>query len=404
MKAIHSTEGDDTCVSALSEALRNGPGIASAQVDGASGLLTLRYLPSRASVEGVVAIARQTAEQLGRRFAHCFHDVEELHCRACVQEADVRETPGVSVRLEGRTLQVARAADAAWAEAGRTLEVVTRPIGAPAPQGAAAPDAPDEAREDSERFRMGLFTGLCAVGLAGGWAVGWFPSVPSWVQTLLYAFAYVFGGYHATRTAWEVIRTFSIDVSALMVLAALGAASIGYWGEGAVLMFLFSLSTTLESVAMGKTRRAIRSLMDLRPADALLLRAGEEVRVPVEDLRVGDRVLVKPSERVPADGVVRSGQSSVDQSPITGESIPVEKGPGDVVFAGTVNDSGPLEVEVTRAAEDTTLARMLHLIEEARSARASSQRLTDWFGHYYSVAVVGGAAAVALLPPIFLDV
>ncbi|MBI2881247.1 MAG: cadmium-translocating P-type ATPase [Candidatus Tectomicrobia bacterium] len=404
-KTADSPDPGDTCIDALSDALRDAAGVVSAEIDGAAGLLTLRYSPSQASGDRVLLIACRTAGRLGRHFVRCFHRVTEADCRACVSGAGAGPggDPALAVRLEGRTLEVTRAQGAAWRDAGRAgiLETITRPIEAPpAPRAGAA----GAAEEDRERSRMAVLTLLCAASLAAGWGVGWFPSAPPWAQRLLYGLAYVFGGYYAARSAWGVIRNFSIDVSGLMILAALGAAAIGHWGEGAVLMFLFSLSTTLESVAMGKTRRAIRSLMDLRPADALVLRGGREVRLPVEELEVGDRVRVKPGERVPADGVVLSGESSVDQSPITGESIPVEKGPGDPVFAGTVNDSGVLEVEVTRRAEDTALARMLHLVEEARSARASSQRLTDWFGRYYSAGVIGGTAAVALLPPIFFDI
>ncbi|MEE8110189.1 MAG: heavy metal translocating P-type ATPase, partial [bacterium] len=392
----------------LSDALRSGSGIISAEVNGGSNLLIVRYSPSQISMDRALRIARHTAERIAKQFARCFHPVDEVECRECADGADAAqgESPAnsaLSVRLEGKILEVARA-DRGTAEGdGWTgdLESITRLISVPA---AAKAGKSDEAKEDVERSRMILLTTLCAVSLAGGWVVGWFPSIFSWVQTVFYALAYLFGGYYATRTAWAVIRNLSIDVSGLMVLAAVGAAAIGHWGEGAVLMFLFSLSTVLESVAMGKTRRAIRSLMDLRPPDALLLRDGREVRVPVEELTIGDRILVKPAEKVPADGVVVSGESSVDQSPITGESIPVEKGPGEPVFAGTVNDTGALEVEVTRNAEDTTLARMLHLVEEARGAKASSQRLTDWFGRYYSLGVVCGAAAVAFLPPIFFDI
>ncbi len=208
----------------------------------------------------------------------------------------------------------------------------------------------------------------------------------------LYALAYLSGGVGSAAAAWSALRRRRIDVNLLMLLAAGGAAFLGAWWEGGVLLFLFSLSNALEYYAMGRTRRAIRALMALRPSEALVRRGdGQEAVVPAEALRVGDVIIVRPAERLPADGVVVGGVSSIDQAPITGESIPVDVSKGSPVFAGTINQRGSLEVEVTKRPEDTTLARIIALVEQAQSTRAPTQRVIDRFGQVYAILVIAGA-------------
>src|SRR5262249_13045493 len=187
-----------------------------------------------------------------------------------------------------------------------------------------------------------------------------------------------------------------------MIAAAAGAAAVNEWPEGAFLLFLFSLSNTLEQYVLGRTRRAIEALMDLSPEEASVRRNGHEERVPAEALRPGDLLVIRPGERIAADGVVRAGYTSVDQSAMTGESVPVEKQVGDSVFAGTLNQRGAVEVEVTRPEHETTLARIVQLVEEAQSAKAQSQRFTDWFGTRYTVAVLASAALVLAVPVLVL--
>ncbi len=207
----------------------------------------------------------------------------------------------------------------------------------------------------------------------------------------LHALAYLSGGVGSAAAAWGALRRRRIDVNLLMLLAAAGAASLGEWWEGGVLLFLFSLSNALEYYAMGRARRAIRALMALRPSEALVRRDGQEAVVPAEALRVGDVIIVRPAERLPADGVVVGGVSSIDQAPITGESIPVDVAEGSPVFAGTINQRGSLEVEVTKRPEDTTLARIIALVEQAQSTRAPTQRVIDRFGQVYAILVIAGA-------------
>jgi Cd2+/Zn2+-exporting ATPase len=190
-------------------------------------------------------------------------------------------------------------------------------------------------------------------------------------------------------------------VDLLMITAAAGAAAIGEWPEGAILLFLFSASNTLEQYILGRTCRAIEALMELSPEEAVVRRDGKERRVPVEELCVGDTVIVRPGERIAVDGIVRAGRTSVDQSAMTGESIPVEKAVGDLVFAGTLNQLGAIEVEVSQPARETKLARIIQLVEEAQSAKAQSERLTDWFGRHYTLAVLVAAVLTLLVPLMF---
>ncbi|HEY3247089.1 MAG TPA: heavy metal translocating P-type ATPase, partial [bacterium] len=239
------------------------------------------------------------------------------------------------------------------------------------------------------RLLPGLQPVLCALFLIAG--AGLERTAGAAASLPIYVLAYITGGTGSLFTALSVLRRFRVDVNLLMLLAAGGAAWLGEWAEGGVLLFLFSTSNALEYYAMGRTRRAIRALMELRPADALVRRGTIEVIVPADALQIGDTVIVKPAERLAADGVVRVGISGIDQSPITGESIPVDVGPGSSVFAGTINQRGSLEIEVTRDPHDSTLARIITMVEHAQSAQAPTQRLIDRFGQIYAVAVIAGA-------------
>ncbi|MGD1991885.1 MAG: cation-translocating P-type ATPase [Anaerolineae bacterium] len=228
--------------------------------------------------------------------------------------------------------------------------------------------------------------------------------VPSWSWITLLAAAIGLGGYPVARNAFrELWRSRNLGINSLMVIAVIGAGAIGEWGEAAVVVVLFSLGEALEGFAAEQARGALEGLLDLAPRTALRITGdGETEEVPVEDLAVGDRVLVRPGDRISVDGVVQSGRSAVDQSPITGESVPVEKISGDPVFAGTVNLSGALEVEATRRAEDNTLSHMVALVREAQSRHAPVQRFIDRFARVYTPTVTVIAALVAVVPPLAL--
>jgi Cd2+/Zn2+-exporting ATPase len=217
----------------------------------------------------------------------------------------------------------------------------------------------------------------------------------------LFVVATVVSGFLAARAGWRTLRSVrNVDMNSLMTLAALGALFIGEYEEAAMVTFLFALGNLLESATMDRARRAIRMLMELAPREATRLQGDLEQRVPVEALQVGDRILVRPGERLPMDGEIVEGQTAINEAPVTGESLPVDKGIGAEVYAGTVNGPGALVVRVTRLAEDNTLARLIQMVQEAQSQRAPSQRFVDRFARIYTPIVIGLAALVATVPPL----
>lgn len=225
-----------------------------------------------------------------------------------------------------------------------------------------------------------------------------------WIDALAIA-AMLVTALPVARSAWRALRVSrELNINALMTIAATGALLIGAYVEAGMVMVLFALGEALEGYTAARARHAIRSLMEVAPATALrLTRHGDhshEERVPVEALLVGDRIVVHPGERIPMDGVVRAGGSAVNQAPLTGESRLVEKGPGDEIFAGSVNGEGSLEVEVTHLAADNTISRMVRLVAEAQERRAPVQRFVDRFASRYTPAVVALALLVAVIPPL----
>ncbi len=249
---------------------------------------------------------------------------------------------------------------------------------------------------------MATLTAICLASLILSWFAATLRPRPTALIDALALLSYVAGGGIAAVRALILLSRFEVTIDLLMVTAALGAASVGAWSEGAILLFLFSLSNTLERFALHRTRRAIEDLLDLSPTEATVRRAGGEERIPTSDLRIGDVVVVRPGERIPADGVVVFGQSSIDQSPVTGESIPVDKECGDTVFAGTLNQQGAIEIRVTREPSDTTLQRIIRLVEEAQSEKAQTQQLTDWFGRRYTLGVFAASALTFAIPWLLL--
>lgn len=210
--------------------------------------------------------------------------------------------------------------------------------------------------------------------------------------------AYVAGGWYGMQEAWASLRRRELDVDFLMILAAVGAAVVDQWHEGATLLFLFSLSNTLQSYAMDRSRRAIGKLMQQRPTEATILSDGEERRVPVDALCVGDHLILRPGEMLVADGIVRGGQSDMNEASVTGESKPVDKASGDTVFAGAITGSGTLDIEVTRTPDDSTLARIVELVESAQAVRSRTQRVLDEVEGYYAKAVVTGVLGFIFVP------
>ncbi len=220
------------------------------------------------------------------------------------------------------------------------------------------------------------------------------------VTEALFAVAILLCGWRIGLKGLRAVRTFAFDMNFLMTLAVVGALAIGRWEEAAVVTVLFAFALQLESYSMEKTRNAIGSLMELSPLTARVRRNNSEIEEPLDKVSVGEHVLIKPGERIPLDGEVISGSSYVNQAPITGESVPVERGIGAQVFAGSINGKGSLVIRVTKLAQDTTLAHIIHLIEEAQSRRAPSQSFVDRFSRIYTPAVIGIAVVLSLIPPL----
>jgi len=217
---------------------------------------------------------------------------------------------------------------------------------------------------------------------------------------IAYALSIACGSALTMRRAVSAARSLSLDINVLMLVAVAGAMVLGQWSEAATVIFLFALAQRLETRSMERARHAIRGLMELTPGEALARRNGIEQRVRVEELVVGETIVVRPGERIPLDGRVVAGASQVDQAPITGESLPVDKAAGAEVFAGTINGTGALDVRVTRVGRDTTLGRIISLVEVAQAQRAPAQAFVERFARYYTPAVIVLAALVAVGPPL----
>ena len=254
------------------------------------------------------------------------------------------------------------------------------------------------AMEPTARARQ-VLVAISGAALAIGFGLQ-VAGVPRFMYLPAFVAAILTGGIYTVRRAFSAARVFSLDINVLMLLAVAGAMAIGEWAEGATVVFLFAFAQLLEARSMARARHAIRALMDLSPAEALVHREGVDQRVPVDLVRIGETLIVRPGDKIPLDGEVLNGHSPVNQAPITGESLPVDKGPGDEVFAGTINGRGALEVRVTRLRRDTTLARIVNLVETAQARRAPVQIFVDRFARYYTPAVIGFAAALVAVPPL----
>ena len=224
--------------------------------------------------------------------------------------------------------------------------------------------------------------------------------LPSDAVLSLNVISYLAGGFFGAKNARESLREREIDVDLLMVLAALGAAAVGEWHEGAILLFLFSLSNVLQDYAIGRSRKAISSLFALYPQEATVKRGADTLRLKLDEIRVGDIVLIEPGERIPVDGLVVAGVSAIDQSPITGESIPVDKFTGEHVYAGTLNMQGILDVRAERSVQETTLARIIKMVEEAQESKAPTERFLDQFEQAYAKAIILGILLLVIIPPL----
>ncbi|MDO9501799.1 heavy metal translocating P-type ATPase [Falsiroseomonas sp.] len=423
----------DACVGRLVSLLVGRDGIDQAHVipavGGQAAQLCIHYDPAVAHLARVREIARSAGADVTQRFGHVLWDVQGLpNARRArtvtgllsrfpgVLEANA--SPGGPVRIEfDRTLTSEEALRRALGGMG-----VSAPADTPAP---AHDDAHGQTHEHTHThpgpFGANselIFALLGGALLLAGFLASWLPAAPAWLPLALYLGAYGFGGYFALRQAMDSLRLGRFEIDTLMLVAAAGAAALDKWAEGALLLFLFSVGHALEHYAMGRARRAIEALADLAPPNAERRRDGVTQRVPVAELLIGDTVILRPNTRIPADGFVTLGESSVDQAPITGESVPVDKRavadaaraaarPEAVpaenrVYAGTINGTGALEMQVTRLAADTSLARLVRMVNEAEAQKSPTQRFTDRFERIF-VPIVLVAVFLLLFAWVIID-
>jgi Cd2+/Zn2+-exporting ATPase len=387
----------DECLARLETALQDCKGILRVHVEREKSPvdLCLHYDPNLLSMTQVKRIAERAGTQIINRFHHDSIAIEGMDCSDCVTviEHSVRRLDGVlAVNVNYPTEKV-------WVEfdnqrinrAAIEKRIISLGYEIPA----------EGLRSWYQENREVLFSMIAGLLLLIGWMGGIFRHFPALLSTGFYLGAYIFGGWDISQHAWHAIKERHFDTDLLMVMAALGAAFLGDFAEGALLLFLFSLGHATEERALDRARAAVRALADLAPKTALVRRDGKEQEVPVESLRLEDLVVVRPGVRIPVDGVILVGRSGVDQASVTGESLPVDKLPGDAVFASTVNGEGALEVKVTRLAKDSTLSRVMKMVEEAQAQKSPTQQTVEKFERVFVPGVMILTALVIIIPPLF---
>lgn len=387
----------DACIQRLTDVLQ-AQGLEKVHVTQLDGkpLLCLHYDPTTVSPPRVRDMAQAAGAELSARYQHELMRIDGMDCATCatVIEHALRRLEGVdeaavsyaaeSMRLEYETQRVSRQAIVQRLQA---LGYSVR--------------EPEHDETWFEQYRELIVSAIAGALLLAGWLVGLRPGGGTQLASAgLMGASMVIGGYYAMRDAWQSIRERVLDIDVLMIVAAMGAAALGQWAEGALLLVLFSLGHALEHLAMDRARHAMEALAKLAPKTALVLRDGTERELPVEDLQRGDQVLVKPGQRIAADGKVLEGISAVNQAAITGESMPVDKAVDSLVFAGTVNGEGLLRVEVTKLAKDSSLARMVHMVAEAQTEKSPTQRFVSRFEKIFVPMVLLGVAALIVIPPL----
>jgi Cd2+/Zn2+-exporting ATPase len=260
----------------------------------------------------------------------------------------------------------------------------------------------DEPQTFWERRNYLLFT-VTAILFLGAGIIAVAAGSPQPVTIPLFLCSIAAGGWRIALKGFKAGKNLALDMNFLMTIATVGALAIGKWEEGAAVIVLFSLSQLLERYSMERSRKAIRALLNLSPAMATVRRGTQEVEVAVEEVAIGERIVIRPGERIPLDGLVEAGESTVNQAPITGESLPVPKGAGHEVFAGSLNERGTLDVKVTRAFRDTTLARIVRMVEEAQTERAPVQNVTERFARIYTPVIIALAVGVAVVLPLLFQ-
>ena len=389
----------DSCVTRLTEILQ-AQGLEKVHIVQQNGesCLCLHYDPTTLSLSQVRSLAQQAGAQLSTRYQHEVMRIDGMDCTTCatVIEHALSRLDGVleasvsyaaeRMRLEYDSVKVSRKAIILRLEAlGYKVVEAEHELGW------------------VQQYRELIVSVVAATLLLSGWLIGLFGADSDRSHSfsiVLLGGSILIGGYYAMRDAWQSIRERQLDIDVLMIVAAIGAAALGQWTEGALLLVLFSLGHALEHLAMDRARHAIEALADLTPKTALVLRDGVELELAVEELLRGDHVMVRPGQRIPADGKVIAGSSAVDQAAITGESMPVEKTLASLVFAGTVNGEGMLTVEVSKLSKESALARMVQLVAEAQTEKSATQRFVARFERVFVPMVLISVTGLIIIPPL----
>jgi Cd2+/Zn2+-exporting ATPase len=416
----------DKCAERLVEMLKTKSGIESAHVvvskTGGQVSLCVHYDPTIVSTADVRDAALKSGAALEAKYGHLLKNVPAMHARrASAIEARLRRVAGVLEGVVSPEGSIRVEFDREQTSASTIEQSLDGWIGDQASVEPVHDHKLADGDEKHEHAHGGLFGErtelmfaiLCGALLLVGWLVETFATVANWMPVACYVIAYFFGGYFTVLEAVEKLRSGKFEIDFLMIVAAIGAAILGAWAEGSLLLFLFSIGHALEGYAMGRAKRAIEALAALAPPTARVQREGREVLVAIDQVRVGDVLIIRPDERIPTDGFVIEGESSVDQSAVTGESVPVDKRPVDDpdavseseslpqehrLYAGTINQSGSLTIKATKAASENTLSRVVQLVSEAETRVSPTQQFTKKFESYFVPSVLVGIVLLFFAP------
>ncbi len=428
----------DECVHKLISLIHDVEGLQKVHVadetDNGVPQLCFHYDPEKISLDHILKLAKRTGASIIDKYGHQLIEVEGIrHTRhARIIEEALKRLDGVlecvvsasgMIRLEFETAKIEKT-EILKLLRKEGLDIITTEVQVERYIRKTA-DNDVEVRQNEEKDRNDheegeghnhshegvfgkntelIFSIICGVLLGIGFGLSFVETIPSWVILSLYIGAYFFGGYFTAKEAIQTVAKGGFEIDFLMLVAAIGAAILGEWAEGALLLFLFSMGHALEHYAMNKARKSIAALAELAPKTALLKKNGKIEEIDIKELSLGDIIVVKPNSKISADGVVVRGTSSVNQAPITGESVPVDKEPVDDpdkdwsqekdikdenrAFSGTINGNNTLEIKVIKVAKDSTLSRLVKLVNEAQTQKSPTQRLTDKFEKYFVPAVL----------------
>jgi len=384
----------DACLDRLVSSLQSHSGINHAHIsrDPMPASLCLHFNPETISPQDVIFLANKMGGKISNRYHHKKMELEGLDCSDCalvIEHRLIRLDGVLDVQVDYTNQKIQVGYDSRIIRQ-REIKKRIRQLGY-----GLKPNKLQQLFQDNREFIVSILGGVM---LLIAWIGEQTAVLAPQASLSFYIAAYLFAGLDITRHAISGLRKGKLDTDSLMLLAALGAASLGAYAEGALLLFLFSLGHALEDMAMNKTRSAVNSLASFTPKQALLRQGGLDQLVPIERVKIEDLVVVRPGERIPVDGVVESGRSAVNQSTVTGESLPVDKWPGERLFAGTLNGDGALIVQVTRLSKDSTLARVMKMVEQAQEKKSSTQNLVDRIMQVYVPTILLVVLALILIP------